>query len=114
MWCKEYTAVAGLVGMEGERVIKLIKRLEDDKVEVSGGFIRGCFEGLVVPEDVSTVLGKLEMHKGKLTASMVRELCSLTKEERSWRWVILHPALRPLHVHPSRRVCTSGFKYLLH
>ena len=100
-WAKEYTAAAAVIAMQGDRMLKMLERMEADGVEITGNLLRTAFEGIVHEEDVSSVLTVLES-KTKLTADLLRRVCNDIKEERWWRWAVLHPELQADRIHETR------------
>ena len=57
--------------------------------------------------DLNDILAEVLGHKGKVTAKLLRDTCAKVKEERNWRWVIMHPDLGPDRIHESRSVFPS-------
>ena len=103
-WCKTYSAIAGVVAAQGDRAIQLVRRLESDGAEVSGWLLRSSFEGIVVDGDLNDILSAVLDHKSKVTAKFLRDTCTRVKEERNWRWIIMHPDLGADRIHESRSV----------
>ena len=103
-WCKEYSATAGVLINVGEAGLRALYKLEDSGVKLSGGFLRSCFEGVVVQEDQHEIFQQFEKFKGKVNKATLQDICAAVKEDRMWKWLILHPGLNSDYVHPSRSV----------
>ena len=96
------TPTAGVVMLGGDRVVRAFHRLEESGLELTAGLVRGCFEHMVVEEDVHKALGLIEANMGKATGTWLRHVCWKIINDRNWRWCLLHGDLDDTRIHPSR------------
>ena len=82
----------------------MLETLESGHVPVSAGLLRSCCEGMVLQEDMESLISKVSAMTGKLTATRVKEAAAAIKDDRMLRWVVLHSKLGADRIHQTRSV----------
>ena len=101
-WAKGAGAIASFVLRLGNRAIDMLREME--KVEkLSPGVFRSL-QGVVVPEDIHVIWSEMDPSVARPTTARFRGVVQKVIQDRHWKWVLLHPALKGSHVHPSRCV----------
>ena len=101
-WVKEFIAIAGVLANVGSIGLDVLNKLEEHGVNLTGGLLRSCFEGLTVPDDQLEVFRTMMECKHKTTASMLKEVAAKVRERRQWQWLVCHSQMPEERVHPSR------------
>ena len=85
-----------------EQALEVIKTMERS----TGGRLSvhafKCMEQLRDPEDLHKVCTEMEDATQKPTASRLKSVVATLARQRWWIWLIMHPGLSPLEIHPSK------------
>ena len=101
-WTKACLTAAEFVITCGKQGVAVLKRMEESG-KISGYTLKPL-ESITVPEDWIRVAALMEMKEHKATASRLRDVASQVLRDRWWQWVLMHPELKDVYIHPSRRV----------
>ena len=101
-WSQGMTAAAGVVLLGGERTVKAFENMEHAGVPLSAGFVRSCFEKMVVVDDVNYVLSKMEAAGSRASGKQLKQLCDETVNRRFATWCVMHEDLDDSVIHPTR------------
>lgn len=105
-WAKSCLVAAEFVTQCGQQCISVLERLE--KQGKITGYSLKALEPLVVPEDWTRVASMMLMEEHKCTVSRLREVATSVIRERWWTWILLHPELTEVYIHPSRSMYPSS------
>ena len=95
--------MASVIANVGPSAVRVLKTMEEQGVHLNPGMLRKNFEGMMVVEDQVQVFKDLEeTSKAKLTATLMKDICTEIKDRRMWHWVLLHSAMPEDRVHTSR------------
>lgn len=107
-WKKSMLPTARFIQRLDEEAIETLVIIEKAGVHLNPGLLRGCVEGMVVPEDLEHWASAVRGCQGKMSAPNLKKFSSEIVRARWWQWVLYHPELQNEGlVHPSRGVRSS-------
>ena len=103
-WVHSMTAAGSFVALGGLRAIKMLHKMEEHGLDIAPGFLRGCFERMVMAEDVMAVISRVEAASSKVTLVWVKAVATEVLDKRMWNWCFLSECIGPDLIHPERSV----------
>ena len=98
-WCKSMYNLAELCMRVPERVVELVKFMEQDAKPSPNSF--KCLEGMVDTADFVQLVNAF-LAEPKKTVDKLRFWADKIIKARWWKWNLLHPDLGPDHIHVTR------------